>query len=286
MGWDAFGLPAERARDRTGIHPAIITKRNIDNFKRQIKRSASPTTGTARSTRPIPEYYKWTQWIFLQLFERGLAYQAEVPVNWCPARHGARQRGGEGRQVRRDRRPRSSADDEAVDAAITAYAERLLEDLDGLDWPDGTLEMQRNWIGRSRAPRSTSRSTDGRQDAKFTVFTTRPDTLFGATYWCSRPSTRSSTPSRRRAQQRARSPPTSPPSRAAERARPHRPRRRRRPASSPAPTPSTRQRRAIPIWIADYVLAGYGTGAIMAVPGHDERDHAFARSSACRSSRS
>src|SRR5262244_981090 len=181
MGWDAFGLPAEQYAVKTGIHPAITTAQNIGTFKQQMKRIGLSYDWDRELSTTDPAYYRWTQWIFLQLFKRGLAYVAEVPVNWCPALGTV------------------LANEEVIDGKsevggfevirkpmrqwvlkITAYAERLLEDLKLVDWPSSTVEMQRNWIGRSIGA-EVDFVLDG-VNGSLRVFTTRPDTLFGATY--------------------------------------------------------------------------------------------------------
>src|SRR3989338_1126589 len=150
MGWDAFGLPAERAAMRDNIHPAIITKRNIDNFRAQIKRLGFSYDWSREVSTTDPEYYKWTQWIFLKLYEKNLAYLAEVPVNWCPALCTvlANEEVKDGKYVETGDPVEQRVMRQWM-LKITAYAERLLADLDALDWPEGVKEMQRNWIGKS-----------------------------------------------------------------------------------------------------------------------------------------
>jgi leucyl-tRNA synthetase len=275
MGWDAFGLPAERAAMRENIHPAVITKRNIDNFRRQIKRLGFSYDWEREIDTSSPDYYRWTQWIFLRLLERELAYVAEMPVNWCPALG----------TVLANEEVKDGVYVETGDPVerrlmqqwmlrITAYAERLLADLDQLDWPESVKEMQRNWIGKSTGA-SIVFPVAGR-DATFEVFTTRPDTLFGATYCVLAPEhplvdtvtadVERAAVDRYRAEAAARSE-TSRTSAEAEKTGVF--------TGAMAVHPVTGEE--IPIWIADYVLMGYGTGAIMAVPAHDERDHAFAR---------
>ncbi len=182
MGWDAFGLPAERAAVREGIHPAVITKTNIDNFRRQIKRLGFSYDWQREISTSDPEYYRWTQWIFLRLMEKNLAYLAEVAVNWCPALGTvlANEEVKDGKYVETgDLVERRTMRQWML--RITAYAERLLQDLDGLDWPDNVKEMQRNWIGKSIGAEIQFEHRR-RAGGSFTVFTTRPDTLFGATY--------------------------------------------------------------------------------------------------------
>lgn len=271
MGWDAFGLPAERAAMREGLHPAVITKRNIDTFRRQIKRLGFSYDWDREINTSSPEYYRWTQWIFLKLFERGLAYRAEMPVNWCPALGTvlANEEVKDGRYVETGDPVEQRLMTQWM-LRITAYAERLLDDLEGLDWPDGVKEMQRNWIGKS-----TGAEIDfpvAGSDERFTVFTTRPDTLFGATYCVLSPEhplvERITSPAQR------------------ERVQAYVEQARWRSGAEPetktgvfsgafAIHPVSGEE--IPIWIADYVLLSYGTGAIMAVPAHDARDHAFAK---------
>ena len=189
MGWDAFGLPAEQYAIETGTHPRETTTRNIETFRRQIQALGFSYDWDREIATCDPAYYRWTQWIFLKLYERGLAYMAEVPVNWCPALgtvlaneeviDGKSERGGH-EVIRKPMRQWM--------LRITAYAERLLAGLDTLDWPENVKEMQRNWIGRSEGARIRFRLCQGdgslrsEEDAFFDVFTTRPDTLFCATY--------------------------------------------------------------------------------------------------------
>ncbi len=276
MGWDAFGLPAEQYAIKTGTHPRITTEQNIQNFKRQIQSLGFSYDWSREIDTTDPRYVRWTQWIFRKLYERGLAYEAEVPVNWCPELGTV------------------LANEEVIDGKseigghpvvrlplkqwmlrITEYADRLIEDLEGLDWPEPIKKMQRDWIGRSegahvRFPVSTN------EELEIEVFTTRPDTLFGATYMVLAPEhplvDEITTDSQREVVQDY-------VGRAARRSE------RARMADTGDKTGVATGAMArnpvngedIPIWIADYVLAGYGTGAIMAVPGHDERDWAFAR---------
>ncbi|EGL82294.1 leucyl-tRNA synthetase [Caldalkalibacillus thermarum TA2.A1] len=275
MGWDAFGLPAEQHALETGEHPREITKRNIDNFRRQLKSLGFSYDWDREFSTTDPEYYKWTQWIFLKLYEKGLAYIDEVPVNWCPALgtvlaneeviDGKSERGGH---------PVIRKPMKQWMLKITAYADRLLEDLDELDWPESIKEMQRNWIGRSEGANITFR-VDG-HDESFVVFTTRPDTLFGATYCVLAPEhplvDKITTPEHREAvkayqEQAARKNDLERTELQKEKTGVF--------TGAYAINPANGAK--LPIWIADYVLAHYGTGAIMAVPGHDERDHAFAK---------
>ena len=181
MGWDAFGLPAERYAVRTGVHPAITTKKNIDTFRGQIKRLGFSYDWSREISTTDPDYVRWTQWIFLQLYKNGLAYLAEVAVNWCPAQGTvlANEEVRDGKYVETGDPVERRLMKQWM-LKITAYADRLLEDLDGLDWPEGVKAMQRHWIGRSEG--ADVRFSISGTGADFTVYTTRPDTLFGATY--------------------------------------------------------------------------------------------------------
>lgn len=275
MGWDAFGLPAERQANKEGVHPAEITRRNIEIFRRQLKMIGLSYDWDREISTADPEYYRWTQWIFLLLYKRGLAYQAEVPVNWCPAlgtvlaneevKDGVYIETGDPVEKRLMRQWMLK---------ITAYAERLLEDLDELDWPESVKEMQRNWIGRSEGARVVFRIKDSH--LSFDVFTTRPDTLFGCTFCVlapEHPLVMEIVTDERREEAQA----------YIERAK-IRLERDRLAESEPktgifsgsyAICPVNDK--PVPIWIADYVITGYGTGAIFGCPAHDERDWAFAK---------
>ncbi|MCB9791971.1 MAG: leucine--tRNA ligase [Alphaproteobacteria bacterium] len=276
MGYDAFGLPAERAAMRTGRHPREITAENIAYFTKQLKRLGLSYDWSREVRTSEPDYYRWTQWIFLKLHEQGLAYLDEVAVNWCPAQG----------TVLANEEVQDGVYTETGDPVerrlmkqwmlrITHYAQRLLDDLEGLDWPEGVLEMQRQWIGRSEGARVAFQVDGTRQS--FEVYTTRPDTLFGATYCVlapEHPLVGLITPSAYRSKVMA----------YVEVARNKSDMDRQVAAEKEktgvftgawAVNPVTLER--IPIWVADYVLASYGTGAIMAVPAHDERDHAFAK---------
>ncbi|MFO7652841.1 MAG: leucine--tRNA ligase [Candidatus Krumholzibacteriia bacterium] len=273
MGWDAFGLPAENYAIKTGTHPRETTERNIATFKRQLKMFGFSYDWDRELATTDPDYYKWTQWIFTLLYERGLAYEAEVPVNWCPALgtvlaneevvDGLSEVGGHP-VIRRPMKQWM--------LRITAYAERLLRDLDGLDWPESVKDLQRNWIGRSEGA-EIDFAVLGRPE-RLRVFTTRPDTLFGATYMVLSPEhplvAALTTDAQRPAVQEYRE-------EAARKSERDRQQSREKTGvftGSHARNPATDQ--PIPIWVADYVLMGYGTGAIMAVPGQDERDWEFA----------
>jgi len=276
MGWDAFGLPAEQHALDTGQHPRDITKKNIDNFRRQIKSLGFSYDWDREISTTDPDYYKWTQWIFIQLYKRGLAYVAELPVNWCPALgtvlaneeviDGKSERGGHP-VIRKPMRQWV--------LRITEYAERLLEDLEELDWPESIKEMQRNWIGKSKGA-EVHFAVDGVPDAAITVFTTRPDTLFGATYCVLAPEhelvDRITTPGQAEAVKAYKD-------MAARKSDLERTdlNKEKTGVFTGAYAVNPVNGEKLPIWIADYVLAGYGTGAIMAVPGHDQRDWEFAK---------
>ncbi len=275
MGWDAFGLPAEQYAIQTGTHPASTTEKNINTFRRQLQMLGFAYDWTREVNTTDEHYYKWTQWIFLKLYEKGLAYQAEVPVNWCPALGTvlANEEVIDGKSERGShpvfRKPMRQ-----WMLKITAYAERLLEGLDSLDWPESIKAMQRNWIGRSEGA-EVDFNLEGTGDS-LRVYTTRPDTLFGATYMVLAPEhalvSKITTADRLDAVQ------------AYVEVASHKSDLDRTDLAKEktgeftgayAINPVNGSR--IPIWIADYVLATYGTGAIMAVPAHDSRDWEFAR---------
>ncbi len=275
MGWDAFGLPAERAAVREGLHPADITKRNIDTFRRQIRRLGFSYDWDREISTASADYYRWTQWIFLQLYNKDLAYMADVPVNWCPALGTvlANEEVKDGRYVETGDPVERRLMRQWM-LKITEYAERLLDDLEGLDWPESVKEMQRNWIGKSRGADVVFKIADSDRD--FTVFTTRPDTLFGATYCVfspEHPLVAEITTDKQRPAVEAYI------KEAAQKSDLDRTDLAKSKTGvftgAHAINPVNGER--VPIWVADYVLMGYGTGAIMAVPGHDERDHEFAR---------
>jgi leucyl-tRNA synthetase len=275
MGWDAFGLPAEQHAIRTGTHPAATTRENIATFRRQLTMLGFSYDWAREVDTTDPHYVRWTQWMFLKLFERGLAYQDDIPVNWCPALGTV------------------LANEEVVDGVsevghfpvvrtplrqwllrITAYADRLHEDLKLVDWPGGTLTAQRRWIGRSEGATVHFAVADHSDDIE--VFTTRPDTLMGATYVVLAPehalvskiTTRSNRDAVRAYVEAA--------ARKSERDRiASTAEKTGVPTGAFARHPITGAR--VPIWVADYVVGHYGTGAVMAVPGHDERDFIFAK---------
>ncbi len=276
MGWDAFGLPAEQYAIETGTHPRETTQKNIQNFKRQFQSLGMDYDWSREIDTTDPKYVRWTQWIFRKLYEKGLAYLAEVPVNWCPAlgtvlaneevQDGKSERGGH---------PIVRLPLRQWMLRITAYADRLVEDLDDLDWPEPIKKMQREWVGRSEGAQIFFEISNGNQE-RIEVFTTRPDTLFGSTYMVlapEHPLVKSLTTSEQRSAVEVY---VEEVSRKSDRSRT---------ADGNKKTgvftggyalhPVTGMK--VPIWIADYVLATYGTGAIMAVPAHDTRDYEFAK---------
>lgn len=276
MGWDAFGLPAEQHAIRTGTHPATTTGQNIATFRRQLKMLGFSYDWSREVDTTDPNYVRWTQWIFLKLYEKGLAFQDRVLVNWCPALGTV------------------LSNEEVVDGKsdigghpvvrtplrqwmlrITAYGDRLAKDLELLDWPEGTVTQQRMWIGRSEGA-LISFEVQGHEGAKIDVFTTRPDTLMGCTYVVLAPEhplvAKLTTPEhaeRVRAYVEAASRKSDLDRTAEQKTKTG------EPTGAMAIHPLTGQ--AVPIWVGDYVIGTYGTGAVMAVPGHDERDFAFAR---------
>ena len=275
IGWDAFGLPAEQYAVKTGTHPRETTEKNINRFREQLQMLGFSYDWDREVNTTDPDYYKWTQWIFLKLYEKGLAYETEAPVNWCPELGTV------------------LANEEVIDGKsevggypvirkpmrqwmlrITAYAEQLLEGLDDLDWPESTKEMQRNWIGKSIGAEIDFK-VEG-LDESICVFTTRPDTLYGATYMVLAPEhhlVKTITQNDYREQVDAYI------DMASGRSDLERQELSKEKTGvftgAHAVHPLTGEK--IPIWIADYVLAHYGTGAIMAVPGQDERDWDFAK---------
>ena len=274
MGWDAFGLPTENYALKMKIHPKIATANNINNFKRQIKRFGFSYDWSREINTSDPSYYKWTQWIFLKMYENGLAYEADIPINWCPSCktglaneeviQGICERCGTKIERRNMRQWMLK---------ITAYADRLLEDLDLLDWPEKIVTMQKNWIGRSEGVEIDFKIKDTNKTIK--VFTTRPDTIFGATYLVLAPehpilSELLTGTARENLEEYIN---------------------RIKSKSDLERTSLIKEKegiftnlfainpvngRVLPIYVADYVLLTYGTGAIMAVPAHDQRDFEFA----------
>ena len=274
MGWDAFGLPAENYAIKTGQHPAISTANNIRNIKRQIKQIGAIRDWDMELNTTDPSFYKWTQWIFVQMFKHGLAYEKKMPLNWCPHCKAV------------------LANEEVVDGKcercgtevtkknlrqwmlkITKYADRLLDGLDTLDWPDKVKKMQRDWIGRSYGA-EVDFPVAGR-DEKITVYTTRPDTLWGATFMVLSPehelAKKIATPEQAQAVDDYCK-------YAANKSNVERVQNKEKTGVfTGAYAVNPLNGKKIPIWLSDYVLADYGTGAIMCVPAHDDRDFAFAK---------
>ncbi len=274
MGFDSFGLPAENYAIKTGTHPKATTEENIEMFRAQIKRLGFSYDWEREVSTHTPEYYRWTQWIFLQLFNKGLAYESETPINWCPScktglaneevKDGSCDRCGT--QVSRKNLRQWIL-------RITDYADKLLDGLDGLDWSDAIKAMQRNWIGRSEGADVTF-TVESTGD-EISVYTTRPDTLFGATYMVLSPEhplvEKITSAEQRQAveayiDEAAKKSDLERTDLAKDKTGVF--------SGSYAINPVNRER--IPIWIADYVLISYGSGAIMAVPAHDQRDWEFA----------
>jgi leucyl-tRNA synthetase len=275
MGWDAFGLPAEQYALQTGVHPAITTAKAIEAFTRQLKSLGFSFDWSREISTADPGYYKWTQYIFTQLYERGLAYQKEVPVNWCPELKTvlANEEVVDGRSERGGH-PVLRVPMKQWMLKITDYCERLIKDLDTLDWPESTKELQRNWIGRSEGLQLKF-PLAGHAGSEIEVFTTRPDTIFGATFMVLAPEhplvAKVTTPDRADAvkayQEQA--------AKKSEIARQEETKIKTG-AFTGASAINPFNGEKIPVWIADYVMMGYGTGAIMAVPAHDTRDGEFA----------
>ncbi|PTF18100.1 leucine--tRNA ligase [Staphylococcus devriesei] len=274
MGWDAFGLPAEQYALDTGNDPREFTKQNVQTFKRQIQELGFSYDWDREVNTTDPEYYKWTQWIFIQLYNKGLAYVDEVAVNWCPALgtvlsneevvDGVSERGGHPVY----RRPMKQ-----WVLKITEYADRLIEDLEELDWPDSIKDMQYNWIGRSEGAR-VSFEVEGYEET-IDVFTTRPDTIYGTTFLVLSPehalvnkvtADEKQEEIKKYQEEASKKSDLERTDLAKDKSGVF--------TGAYAINPLSGEK--LPIWIADYVLSSYGTGAVMAVPGHDERDHEFA----------
>ncbi|CEF18492.1 leucine--tRNA ligase [Staphylococcus xylosus] len=275
MGWDAFGLPAEQYALDTGNDPREFTKENIQTFKRQIKELGFSYDWDREVNTTDPEYYKWTQWIFIQLYNKGLAYVDEVAVNWCPALgtvlsneevvDGVSERGGHPVY----RRPMKQ-----WVLKITEYADRLLEDLDDLDWPESLKDMQRNWIGRSEGASVTFEVADLNEEIE--VFTTRADTIYGASFLVLSPEhelvNKITTEDKREAIEAYQK-------EAAKKSDLERTglSKEKSGVFTGAYAINPLSGEEVPVWIADYVLSTYGTGAVMAVPSGDQRDYEFAK---------
>jgi leucyl-tRNA synthetase len=270
MGYDAFGLPAENAAIREGAHPRIATERNIATIRAQMRRMGWAIDWDREISTHEPDFYRWTQWLFLRFYERGLAYRKEAPVNWCPVDQTVLAN----EQVIDGHCERCGAEVEARDLTqwyfrITDYADVLLDEMALLEeWPDRVLTMQRNWIGRSEGARVIFRVAGTAEEIP--VFTTRPDTLFGATFFVLAPEhplveRLGDTDEVREYVRHARA-----------RSAVEREKKEKDGVFTGRYAVNPVNDEQIPIWVADYVLMDYGTGAIMAVPAHDERDHAFA----------
>ena len=279
MGYDAFGLPAEQYAIQTGKHPRATTEENIANFRRQLKMVGLSLDWSREFATCDPGYYRWTQWIFKRLFERGLAYQAEIPVWWCEELKTvlANEEVINGRSERGDH-PCARKPLRQWMFRITAYADRLLEDLEDLDWPESVKALQRNWIGRSEG--AEVRFPIVGFDDQLEIFTTRPDTLWGATFMVvspEHPLLGSLTTDAQRAEVEAyvRAAAAKSELERTDLAKDKTGVFTGSDALNPVLDPDDPRAR-VPIWVADYVLMSYGTGAIMSVPGHDERDHEFA----------
>ncbi|MGI6020165.1 MAG: leucine--tRNA ligase, partial [Lachnospiraceae bacterium] len=274
MGWDAFGLPAENYAIKMGVHPSIQTKKNVDNIRRQIKQIGAVYDWDLEVNTTDPDYYKWTQWIFVQMFKKGLAYEKEFPINWCPSCktglaneevvNGCCERCGT--QVTKKNLRQWML-------KITAYADRLLDNLEKLDWPDKVKKMQADWIGKSHGA-EIDFAIDGK-DASLKVYTTRPDTLYGATFMVIAPEHELA---KELATDETREAVEDYIFKASMKSSVDRLQDKEKTgvfSGSYCINPVNGAK--IPVWISDYVLADYGTGAIMCVPAHDDRDFAFAK---------
>jgi leucyl-tRNA synthetase len=275
MGWDAFGLPAEQFAIKTGVHPAITTNAAIENFRRQLSSLGFSYDWSREISTADPKYYQWTQWIFLKLYEKGLAYQTEVAVNWCPELKtvlaneevvdGKSERGGH---------PVYRMPMRQWMLKITAYCERLLDGLNDLDWPEGTKELQRNWIGKSVGLQMKFKVDDTAHD--FEIFTTRPDTLWGVSYMALAPEHPLVETITTAAKKSAIAQYKTEASQKSEVARQDASKEKTGCFTGAyAVNPVNGEK--VQIWISDYVMMTYGTGAVMAVPAHDERDFEFAK---------
>lgn len=274
MGWDAFGLPAEQYALDTGNSPGAFTEKNIATFKRQIQELGFSYDWDREINTTDPAYYKWTQWIFTKLYEKGLAYMDEIEVNWCPALGTvlANEEVIDGKSERGDHPVVKKPMRQWV-LKITAYADRLLEDLEELDWPESIVDMQRNWIGRSEGAEVTFELADSNEN--FKVFTTRPDTLFGSTYCVLAPEhplvekivTKDQQEAVKQYKEDVKNKSDIERSDVSK---------EKTGVFTGAYAINPANNEKVPVWIADYVMMSYGSGAIMAVPGHDERDYEFA----------
>ena len=274
MGWDAFGLPAENYAIKMGIHPSISTAENIRNIKRQIKQIGAIYDWDMELNTTDPKFFKWTQWIFVKMFKKGLAYQKEMPINWCPSC----KTGLANEEVVDGKCERCGSEVTKKNLKqwmlkITAYADRLLDDLDKLDWPEKVKKMQTDWIGRSYGA-EVDFAVDG-TDEKVTVFTTRPDTLYGATFLVLAPEHPSVEKLTKPEQAEAVNGYVAAAKNKSNVDRMQDKEKHGAFTGSYAVNPLNGKK--LPIWISDYVLADHGTGAIMCVPAHDSRDFDFAK---------
>ena len=274
MGWDAFGLPAENYAIKTGSHPAVSTAANIKNIKRQINEIASIYDWDMEVNTTDPKFYKWTQWIFVQMFKKGLAYEKEFPINWCPScKTGLANEEVVNGCCERCGTPVTKKNLRQWMLKITAYADRLLADLDKLDWPEKVKKMQTDWIGKSHGA-EVDFTVDG-TDKSITVYTTRPDTLHGATFMVLAPE---HALAKDLATDETRAAVEDYIFKSSMRSSVDRLQDKEKTGvftGSYAVNPLNGKK--IPIWLSDYVLSDYGTGAIMCVPAHDDRDFEFAK---------
>lgn len=271
MGWDAFGLPAENYAIEKGIHPKEATDKNIQTFKRQLKEISAIYDWDKEINTTDPNFYKWTQWIFIQMFKKGLAYEKEMPINWCPScKTGlANEEVKDGHCDRCDAKVTKKNLRQWM-LKITAYADRLLDDLDGLDWPKKVKKMQAEWIGRSHGAQVVFKT----DNADIQVYTTRPETLYGATFMVLAPEYENVLDFVREDQKEVVEAYIFKASMKSSVDRLQDKQKTGVFTGSYARNPMTGDK--VPIWIADYVLADYGTGAVMCVPAHDQRDYDFA----------
>lgn len=274
MGWDSFGLPAENDAIKLEVHPSALTRERIDNFRRQLKEIGAVYDWNLEFATSDPDYYKWTQWIFVKLYKAGLAYRKMMPINFCPScKTGLANEEVTGGECERCGSKVEKRDMHQWMLRITKYADRLLDELDKIDWPESVKSLQRNWIGRSHGARIDFQLVSG---GAVTVFTTRPDTLFGATYMVLAPEHplvgKITTPEMKERVEKyiAEAANKSELDRIAEN-------RKKDGVFTGAYAINPLNSEKIPVWISDYVLAHYGTGAIMCVPGHDTRDFEFAK---------
>ncbi|MEE9192095.1 MAG: leucine--tRNA ligase, partial [Candidatus Aerophobetes bacterium] len=278
MGWDSFGLPAENDAIKRGIHPRINTEKNIQNMKRQLEKIDAMYDWSREINTSSPEYYKWTQWIFLKIYKKGLAYRKMVPINWCPScKTGLANEEVVNGRCERCESPVTKKNLMQWMLRITRYADRLLQDLDKLDWPEKVKTMQTNWIGYSEGAEVVFKALSARnkEESDIPVFTTRPDTLFGATYMVLAPEhelvEKITSPHQEKevqdyVRQSERVPEVERLSEVKQKTGVF--------TGAYAINPVNGEK--TPVWISDYVLLAYGTGAIMAVPAHDRRDFEFA----------